>query len=205
MVEVAPGLAFADTTSRVVAYIADLLILGVAIAIVAAILGLTTTAITDRTSVTTVGGPARAIVYVLLDLAYFVVSWTGGRRATMGQRLFNIQVGNAFDGRALTLEQAIRRWLGLGSVIGLLGIVPSLVSASVFGTLIWSIVLLITTSNSPTKQGLHDRFANTALVRPVGASNGPAKACLVTFVVLLVLSVGLALLSLFAFANIFTD
>lgn len=202
--EVAPGLAFADTASRFVAYVVDLLILALAISIVASLLGLATSATTDRTSVTTVGGPAGAIVYLLLDLAYFVVSWTGGRRATIGQRIFSIQVGNAFDGRALTLEQAIRRWIGLGSIIGLLGIVPDLVSISGLIGLVWFIVLLITTVNSPTKQGLHDRFANTALVRPAGASTGLARACLVIFVVLLVLSVGLALVSLYALGNMDT-
>ena len=160
------------------------------ISVVAAILGLTTAAVTDGTSVTPFGGPTGTVVYVLLDLAYFVGFWTGGRRATIGQRLFNIQVGNAFDGRPLTLEQAIRRWLGLGTVIGLLGIVPSLVSASSFGMLIWAIILLITTATSPTKQGLHDRFANTALVRPAGqGTSGVATACLVIVVVIALLAV----------------
>lgn len=200
--EVAPGLAFADTASRFVAYMVDLIILGLAISIATSFLGLATSTTIERTSVTAVGGPAGAIVYVLLDLAYFVVSWTGGRRATIGQRIFSIQVGNAFDGRALTLEQAIRRWIGLGSIIGLLGIVPDLVSVSGLIALVWFIVLLITTVNSPTKQGLHDRFANTALVRPAGASTGMAKACLVIVIVLLVLSVGLVAVSLLAWGAI---
>ena len=45
--------------------------------------------------------------------------------------------------------------------------------------LLWAIILLITTATSPTKQGLHDRFANTALVRPSGqGTSGLATACL---------------------------
>lgn len=202
MVEVAPGLAFADTASRFVAYVVDLFILGFAVLIVGTVLGLSTTTVTDRSYSTVVSGPVGSILVALLGLAYFVVSWTGGRRATIGQRVFSIQVGNAFDGRSLTLEQAIRRWLGLGSIVTVLGIVPDLVSVSGLVELVWTIVLLITTVTSPTKQGLHDRFANTALVRPVGASTGLAKACVVIVIILLVLSVGLAVISLLAWGAI---
>ena len=131
--EVAPGLTFADTPSRVVAYIIDWIILIFAITIVAAVLGsifAVTTSVTDSNLAGRVGGATGSIIFALIGLAYFVGSWTGGRRATIGQRAMNIQVGNAFDGRPLSLEQAIRRWLGLGSWIALLGILPSLVSAS---------------------------------------------------------------------------
>ena len=45
--------------------------------------------------------------------------------------------------------------------------------------MIWSVVLLGTTITSPTKQGLHDRFANSAVVQPVGGGgNGIVFACL---------------------------
>jgi hypothetical protein len=37
---------------------------------------------------------------------------------------------------------------------------------------------------SPTKQGLHDRFANTAVVRPATAGSGAAMACLVIAIVI---------------------
>ncbi len=190
--EVAPGLTFADTPSRVVAYIIDWIILIFAITIVAAVLGsifAVTTSVTDSNLAGRVGGATGSIIFALIGLAYFVGSWTGGRRATIGQRAMNIQVGNAFDGRPLSLEQAIRRWLGLGSWIALLGILPSLVSASGLMQLLWTIILLISTATSPTKQGLHDRFANTALVRPVGQGSGAATACLVIVAVLVLLSV----------------
>ena len=197
--EIAPGLAFADTTSRLVAYLVDGVIVFFMVAIIGTVLGLSTTTVTDQSYSTMVSGPTASILYAVIGVAYFVVSWTGGRRSTIGQRLFHIQVGNAFDGRALTLEQAIRRWLGLGSWIGLLGIVPSLVSASGLIELLWVVILLITTATSPTKQGLHDRFANTALVRPSGqGTSGLATACIVIVGVLALLAVigivGLSLL-----------
>jgi hypothetical protein len=51
------------------------------------------------------------------------------------------------------------------------------------------IVLLVSTVMSPTKQGLHDRFANSAVVRPAGAGSGIAMACLVIVIALFVLAI----------------
>ena len=153
-----------------------------------AILGVPTPDFADSGQITGLGSPAATLASALVGFLYFVISWSGGRRATIGQRVFNIQVGNAFDGKALSLEQATRRWLGLGSWIGLFAIVPSLVGISGLIEILWVIVLLITTATSPTKQGLHDRFANTALVSPSGqGASGLAKACLVIVVVLFLL------------------
>ena len=194
----APGLAFADTVSRVVGYIVDLIILGIVGAVIAGILGLGTSTVTETadgsfTYYSGVSGAAFNIPVVILSLVYFVFFWTGGRRATPGQRVFNIQVGNAFDGHALSIEQAVRRWLGLGLWLGLLSLIPSLVSAASGIELLWTLALLVTTIISPTKQGLHDKFANTALVRPAGqGSSGLAMACLLVvglLVVLFILSI----------------
>jgi len=57
----------------------------------------------------------------------------------------------------------------------------------------WAVVLLLTTISSPTKQGLHDRFANTAVVRPAGASSSVIIGCLV-IVVLLFAALALAVI-----------
>jgi uncharacterized RDD family membrane protein YckC len=89
-------------------------------------------------------------------------------RATVGMRVLGMQIGNAGDGRTMTMDQAIRRWLALsapailsqvfqplpviGWLIGLLG-------------LAWYIYLIYTTAQSPTKQGWHDVFANTQVVK----------------------------------------
>ena len=120
---------------------------------------------------------------------YFIASWSGGRRATLGQRLFGIQVGNAFDGRPLRLDQAVRRWLGIGDFLLLLGIIPALGPASSGLLFVWNIALLITAATSPTKQGLHDRLANSAVVRPANAGNGLAYGCLAIVVALLVVAI----------------
>ena len=57
----------------------------------------------------TVTGGAFLVPYVVVGFAYFVFFWSGGRRATPGQQLFKLQVGNAFDGMALTSTQAVKR------------------------------------------------------------------------------------------------
>jgi uncharacterized RDD family membrane protein YckC len=184
---VAPGLTWADTASRFVAYVLDSILITFVSGILLTLLGF------RQGTGTTADNQATALLAVLsaaLGAAYFILSWSGGRRATPGQRLFNIQVGNAFDGRALTTTQAVKRWLGLGSFLGIFALVPG---AAVYGAVnlvqfIWAIVLLISTTTSPTKQGLHDRFANSAVVRPVGASTGLAAACLVLVIALLVLA-----------------
>jgi uncharacterized RDD family membrane protein YckC len=36
-------------------------------------------------------------------------------------------------------------------------------------SLVWAIVLLITTAQSPTKQGLHDRYAKSVVVKAARA------------------------------------
>ncbi len=192
----APGLSFAGTAPRLVGYIVDLIILGIVGGFIGGLLGAGTTTIrqsADGTSAsyyTNVTGAAFTVPLVILSLVYFVFFWTGGRRASPGQRIFNIQVGNAFDGRSLTLEQAVRRWAGYGIWIGLLALAPALAGTSSLIQLVWVIALLITTATSSTKQGLHDRFANTALVRPAGAgSGGLAMACLLVIGILFLIFV----------------
>jgi uncharacterized RDD family membrane protein YckC len=136
-----------------------------------------------------VSGAAWSVPFAIISLVYFVGFWSGGRRATLGQRLFAIQVGNAFDGKSLTLEQAVKRWIGLGTFLSLFAIVPALSGLASLAEVVWLIALLITTAQSPTRQGLHDRFANSALVRPAGrSSRGLVTACLVIVAVLVVLS-----------------
>jgi uncharacterized RDD family membrane protein YckC len=196
--EVAPGLAFSSTSARFVAWLVDLILLAIVGIIVGAVLGAVGLSSTPTTPVGPPGtpeywnlytsaNPVGAIVGVAVSALYFVGSWTGGRRATPGQRLLSIQVGNAFDGRPLSTDQAVRRWLGLGDVIALLGVLPASAGLGSLLLFVWSIVLLITTATSPTKQGLHDRLANSAVVRPVTAGNGWVIACLVIVAALLLI------------------
>jgi uncharacterized RDD family membrane protein YckC len=193
--EVAPGIAYSDTLPRVIAYIFDLILLAIIGGLISTALGWSTTMTSgidpatgafDISQIRT--SPEDTILRVVLAALYFIGSWTGGRRATLGQRIFQLQVGNAVDGRPLRTEQAIRRWLGLGDFLALLSLIPG--QAALGGlSLLWALVLLITTASSPTKQGLHDKFAESAVVRPVTAGNGLVIACLVILVALILLPV----------------
>jgi uncharacterized RDD family membrane protein YckC len=190
----APGLSFADTTSRVIAFIIDSFLVGITGSIIAAVLGYgrTSTFQSGTTSGATVSvqGAAFAVPFVVLGFLYYVFFWSGGRRATLGQRIFNLQVGNAFDGQPLTLSQAVKRWLGLGLFLSLFAVTPAIYGFASLAQFVWVIVLFVTTWRSPTKQGLHDRFANTAMVRPSNqSSSGLTTACLIVVVIVLLLFV----------------
>ena len=200
--EVAPGLVWADTPSRFVAYVIDGFLVGIVSSIISSILGFDTVATTvpGQPMNVMVTDPGLSIVTVLVGAVYFILSWSGGRRATLGQRLFKIQVGNAFDGVALTTEQAVKRWLALGSILGLLAFLPSALGGASFLQFVWAIVLLVTTVSSPTKQGIHDKFANSAVVRPAGAGNGLAVTCLILIVAIF----GLAIVGIVLFAAALT-
>lgn len=190
----APGLVFADTISRFVAFIIDGILVGIIGYIVAIFVfaGAVATSVEDNT----LTGVAASVAFAVFSALYFVFFWTGGRRATPGQRLFKIQVGNAFDGAPLSVGQAFKRWLGYGEFLTLLVLVPALYGLANLALLLWSIILLITVVTSPTKQGLHDRFANSALVRPSGeGSSGLAIGCLIILAIFVLLPL-LALVAL---------
>jgi RDD family protein len=192
----APGLSFADTASRIVAYVIDIAILGIIGFVIAALLGLGEA--TTRTSgsntfssyFVSTTNPIVSLIFAVIGAAYFILSWSGGRRATIGQRLLHLQVGNAFDGLPLSTEQALRRWIGLGSFLGLLAFIRPIAGLASLAQLIWIVVLVITTVRSPTKQGLHDRFANSAVVKPSGeGTSGLAMACLLVIGLIVVLAI----------------
>ena len=190
----APGLSFADTTSRFVGYVLDSIIVSIIGSIIAAILGLGRTTIVTSSETSSanysVTGGAFLVPYVVVGFAYFVFFWTGGRRATPGQQLFKLQVGNAFDGMALTSTQAVKRWFALGTFLSLFSILPTIYPLASLVELIWVIALFVTTVRSPTKQGFHDKFANSAVVRPSGQSSSALlMTCLIIILVLAALFV----------------
>lgn len=185
--EVAPGLTYAGLVSRVVGYMIDGFIVTFVSAMIAGAAGVLPTDGTASTA-SLAGDVAYVGIGLAVGAAYYIVSWSGGRRATIGQRILAIQIGNAVDGRALTTAQAIRRWLGYGTWVALFGLIPALTGVAIIASLVWTLAVFVTTATSPTKQGLHDRFAGSMAVRPTAAGNGVAMACLAIVVVLVLLS-----------------
>ena len=181
VLEVAPGLIYAGALARIVAYVIDIILIGVATLAVLGVLA----------AVFPADQAAAYIAYTVLasavELVYFVGFWTASSRATLGMRVLKLQIGNAADGRTLRPEQAVRRWVALGFPLTLLGLVPVLAGAASGVYSLWLIVLTISMATSPTKQGIHDRFARSAVVQPAGASNAVVVGCLVLVGILVVL------------------
>ena len=169
------GYFYADVPNRAVAYIIDIIILAVIGFIVgivlAGITGPTMTinpGATDPTTAFTVNTGAvliATIVTTIINGLYFVLSWTS-MRATPGQKVLGMQVGNETDGATLTLNQAVIRWILLGAPFGIAQMLSGILGVLVVVVaIIWFIALLVTTAQSPTKQGLHDRYAHSVVVK----------------------------------------
>ena len=178
------GFEAAGTLPRLIAYGIDGVLLAIlSFSVYLVLLSL----LRDRNTLPVV----QAVVAVVLDAAYFIGLWITGTQATLGMRLFKLRVGNAVDGRKLEGRQALRRWVALGSWMAAFG------GPAAWLLPIWWIVLLISTIASPTKQGLHDRFANSVVVVPVrGKRSGLTMTCLL----IVVLCPAIAILALGAFA-----
>lgn len=175
------GLFYADVPNCTIAYIIDAIILGIINLIIAAILGavglnaftvdLNATTLNALVVYNPIVGLVQAVIFTAVSAGYFVYTWTT-MRGSPGQKVLGMQVGNASDGKTLTTEQAIRRWIALGAPFGIaqaLNPLPGLGLIIGLAALVWFIALLVTTAQSPTKQGLHDQFAGTVVVKAARA------------------------------------
>lgn len=169
------GYYYADVPNRAIAYIIDAIVL----TIITILVGMIVSGIFGATINNSVGSKdfgainyGSVIVGVILNVgigaAYFTYMWST-MRATVGMRVLGLQIGDEKDGRSITMPQAFSRWLVIGIPTLLaqftswfsagLGIVLSLVG------LIWLIALIVSIAQSPTKQGYHDRYARTIMVK----------------------------------------
>jgi uncharacterized RDD family membrane protein YckC len=171
------GLFYADIPNRAIAYIIDAVILFVGFIIVAAVLGavglhttsinLNPSSLADLVTFNVVAAVIYAVVNTAISVAYFVYTWTA-MRGTVGMKVLGMQIGSEKDGATLTMDQALRRALvlfGPGAIAQALGGWPGLgiiFSLVAFG---WFIYLLYTTAVSPTKQGFHDKFVGSMVVK----------------------------------------
>ena len=118
-------------------------------------------------SVNYVGALISGIVGLLLSAGYFIYTWTR-MRATVGMRLLGMQIGNAGDGATITTEQGVRRYVALSApaiLAQVLQPIPLLGFVIGLAGLVWYVWLIYTMAKSPTKQGWHDVFANTQIVK----------------------------------------
>ena len=169
------GLFYADVPNRIIAYIIDIIVLAIIGFLLSLVLGGLLGGVTTSASLDSAGGDLNlgpfavvSLVQLIVSFAYFGYFWSV-QRATPGMRVLGLQIGDETDGHSISWGQAFTRWLILG--------IPSILSTfaasvntglsvllSLVG-LIWLIALLFSIAQSPTKQGYHDRFARTIMVK----------------------------------------
>jgi hypothetical protein len=175
----APGILYADLTTRVIAFIIDAILLGIlsafiSLALGALLLGFLLSGGVFGVIIATVLLSAATL---FLSALYFIWGWTNpAMRASLGQKALGLQTVNAADGATLTRDQALRRWgwlygvFVLANVVQLvlmptdLSILGSLVSLATFA---YFVFLIWTTYKDPKRQGFHDIKATTVVVKRI--------------------------------------
>ncbi len=166
------GLLYADVPNRVMALVLDIIALSVVGFVLAWFFG---GLVTEPGAIDSSGGQLDVVAFLVvlilqlaISFAYFGALWTLAG-ATLGMRLLGLRIGDESDGRLIGWRQSVVRWLILG--------IPSLLSSlavyvpNTIGLILgavgvaWMLLLLYTMAQSPTKQGLHDRYAHTILTK----------------------------------------
>ncbi|MEI8333375.1 MAG: RDD family protein [Chloroflexota bacterium] len=175
------GLIYGDVLNRSIAYIIDAIIIGIVSAVLSAIVGAIfgpVISININNLFTGSGGLTDVnwlvvildfVIGLAVSVAYFVYLWTA-QRATLGMRVMSLQVGNETNGATLGRDQAVLRWallFGPAALSQAFWPVPALGMLLGLASFVWFLALLFTTWSSPTKQGLHDRYAHTMVVKSV--------------------------------------
>ena len=164
----AAGIAFADLSTRIIAFIIDAIILGVGYAV---IVGAILVPLFLGSMNFAIYFILAAVIYGAASLIYFTYTWTT-MKASPGQRILGLMTVNEGDGAALTQNQAITRWAFLfgpnvlAQVLsfGSLGLgLGSLASLFALG---YAIYLLYTTANDGKRQGFHDKNAHSVVIKP---------------------------------------
>ncbi len=168
------GYYYADVPNRIIAFIIDYILFFIVFIIVGAVtLSIFGANLGFMQLQTTTSVLVQNVLSYLLVGAYFVYTWTS-MRGTLGMKLLGMQIGQQGDGQTITFNQGILRYavmFGPGFVAGLLSaFVLSLGFLASLIALIWFIALLVTTAQSPTKQGLHDKYAQTMVVKAARAA-----------------------------------
>ena len=168
----AAGIVYADLTNRIVAYIIDVVILFIVGFVVNLVLltAFLATLFTSGSALFLLLSVAVLVFDVLLAGIYFIYTWTN-MKASPGQRMLGMMTVAESDGSALTFNAALARFVimfapgyvgGLASTVvgGFLGLLLSLAG------LAWTIFLIYTTANDPKRQGFHDHYAKSVVIKP---------------------------------------
>jgi uncharacterized RDD family membrane protein YckC len=134
------------------------------------------------------------LISVAVQFLYFVGFWTSRWRATPGMIGLKMRVVDANTGGELSLMQASKRWVAMGWPLGLLILVPVLQNAASLAQFGLNVFLFFSTVTNDRRQGWHDKFASSLVIRSVTSGDGATFiGCLVYIVMLILLSIVAAL------------
>jgi uncharacterized RDD family membrane protein YckC len=179
--EVAQGIVLAGIGPRVAAFLVDSFILAAASIIIAVLMR---KAISDPSTADVIAG----IFSALLAVAWFAVAWIGPRAATPGQRLGGMRVVDAATLRPIGPMRAITRSIVLGAAINLLTVPTPISQIAAAILIVWAFVLLGTALFDARRQGLHDRWTRTLVVKPIAAGTTPLTLGCFLMVLIVLLS-----------------
>lgn len=169
------GLLIADAPNRIIAFVLDVIALAILGMLLALLIGGAFGGLATGASLESAGGGLNVGAFLVVGVAqlgisfgYFGYSWVA-LRGTPGMKMLGLQIGDEADGHSISWNQALLRWLLLG-IAATLATYPVYVPSAVglilgILALAWLGLLLYSMTKSPTKQGLHDRYARTLLVR----------------------------------------
>jgi uncharacterized RDD family membrane protein YckC len=199
------GYVIAGMGARLVAFLLDNVIVGVIPAILSLLVidwaGLfdqlaAASATPTTTTAFTMAITPQLILVTLIQLAiqfiYFVGFWTSGGHATLGMRGLKMQAVDAATGATLSLTAATKRFVALGYPLALLSLVPGL--QSIAGILPFALLLFLffTAVTNERRQGLHDKWANSLVIRSTTSGDG---ATVIGCLVLIVIIVGIGIIA----------
>jgi uncharacterized RDD family membrane protein YckC len=166
------GVALADLPDRIIAFVIDAIILGIIGYILSTI---TTSILGDNIGgvffnvrlPSLVSSLVAGLLLLAISAGYFIYSWTRMGGASVGQKVMKLTVRDSSTGGPITQQQAINRWLFVGAPFA----IWPFTQWSVIGWILWLLVvayeiyLLVTTAQSPTRQGFHDVNAKTVVAK----------------------------------------
>ncbi|HEV2950843.1 MAG TPA: RDD family protein [Actinomycetota bacterium] len=132
-----------------------------------------------------------ALISLALQYLYFIGFWTSGARSTPGMRGLRMQVVDAATGGTLSLLAATKRFIAMGYPLALLILVPALQSAAGVAQFALSLFLFFTAITNDRRQGLHDKWANSLVIRSTTSGDG---AVVVGCLVLIAIIAGFAII-----------
>jgi uncharacterized RDD family membrane protein YckC len=133
----------------------------IAAVVVAAILGLEGGAYGMGGRDSYAAGAVNGVIGAVLGLGYFALM-ESSRGQTLGKMLLKLRTESA-DGGLPTLQMALKRnfWMALGA----LAVIPFLGWIGGLAQFVIVIVIAVTISQSPIRQGWHDKLAGTRVVK----------------------------------------